>query len=390
MLHFRPSDFRLSVTGRHSLKDEAIPLIFPWLEVSAKRKSPCKRLFSSSRTTEMSWSSEINIDNDQPAIARDVKVELRLYISRLEAERESLLLENNNLSNTVDELVKDQFGIAKFKDSDSDINFYTGFPDYQTLMTCYNLLNPGENGKDIVYNLSANDNLTFPTPNFKNQENPGNKPCRRWKLNSLDEFFIVLVSMTLGLFEVDFAHRFGVRASTVNKICISWIIFMYLKLQYLNIWADRDTTDKAMPQSFKDKYSKTRVIIDGIETKCQTPSSLVLRSETYSTYKSNTTFKGLIGIAPSGHITFISQLYAGSISHMELAVRSGILKLHFYDSYIVMANKGFKISDLLEPTGVGFNIPPFVGSRGQLESSQVITKPAIASEGINVERAMTK
>ena len=156
----------------------------------------------------MPSSSEINIDNDQPAISRDENVELRLYISRLEAERESLL-ENNNLSNTVDELVRDQFGIAKFKDSDSDINFYTGFPNYQTLVTCYNFLNPGENGENIVYNTSANDNLTFPTPNSNNQENPGNKPGRRWKLSSLDKFFMVLVRMRLGLFELDLAHRFG-------------------------------------------------------------------------------------------------------------------------------------------------------------------------------------
>ena len=111
-----------------------------------------------------------------------------------------------------------------------------------------------------------------------------------------------------------------------------------------------------MPQSFKDKYPKTRVIIDGTEIKCQTPSSLVSHSETYSTYKSHTTFKGLIGIAPSGHITFISQLHAGSISDRELTVRFGILKLPFSDGDIVMADKQFKISDLLEPIGVALNI----------------------------------
>ena len=126
---------------------------------------------------------------------------------------------------------------------------------------------------------------------------------------------------------------------------------MYLNLRYLNIWPDRDTTDEAMLQPFKYKYPKTRVIIDGTEIKCQTPSSLVSHSETYSTYKSHTTFKGLIGIAPSGHITFVSQMYAGSISNRELTVRSGILKLPFSDGDIVMADKWFKISDLLEPIG---------------------------------------
>ena len=138
----------------------------------------------------MPSSSEINIDNDQPAIVRIFSKTI-IFLTPLI------------------NLLKDQFGIAKFKDSDSDINFYTGFPNYQTLVTCYNFLNPGENGENIVYNTSANDNLTFPTPNSNNQENPGNKPGRRRKLSSLDEFFMVLVRMKLGLFELDLAHRFG-------------------------------------------------------------------------------------------------------------------------------------------------------------------------------------
>ena len=114
-----------------------------------------------------------------------------------------------------------------------------------------------------------------------------------------------------------------------------------------------------MPQSFKDKYPKTRVIIDGTEIKCQTPTSLVLHSETYSLYKSHTTFKGLIGIAPSRHITFISQFHASSISDRELTVRSGLLNLPFSQGDVVMADKEFAISDLCEPTDVGLNIPPF-------------------------------
>jgi len=55
----------------------------------------------------------------------------------------------------------------------------------------------------------------------------------------------------------------------------------------------------------------------------------------------------MIGIAPSGHITFISQLYAGSISDRELTVRSGLLNLPFSQSDVVTADKGFTIPTLL-------------------------------------------
>ena len=79
-----------------------------------------------------------------------------------------------------------------------------------------------------------------------------------------------------------------------------------------------------MPDSFKDKYSSTRVIIDRAEIRCKMPCSLLLNSELFSSYKNHVTLKGLVGIAPSGGITFFSQLYSGSISDREIVDRSGM------------------------------------------------------------------
>ena len=42
---------------------------------------------------------------------------------------------------------------------------------------------------------------------------------------------------------------------------------------------------------------------------CETPSCISLQSESLSNQKSHTTFKGLIGSAPCGVVTFISRLY---------------------------------------------------------------------------------
>ena len=53
-----------------------------------------------------------------------------------------------------------------------------------------------------------------------------------------------------------------------------------------------------------------------------------------------------------------------------------------------MADKGFTISDLLEPIGVGLNIPPFLGLRSQHTPSEVTATQEIALEQIQVERAM--
>ena len=379
-LHFKPSDFTTTLTGRRNVKNEAIPSKFAWSPASPKRKSPRKRLWPSPTKKQNSPVSE----HMEVGMADELgESPIQDEIARLEEEVKALRLENKELLKTVDDLARNVFGIAQFKDSDSDINFYTGFPNYQTLVACYNFLSPGEK----LFVTSSTDDSFTPT---NSEEIPGNKPGRRRKLSTLDEFFMVLIRLRLGLFELDLSHRFKVHVSTVNRICISWINFMYLKFGHLNIWPSRSAIYKAMPQSFKEKYPSTRVIIDGTEIKCQTPSSLVLHSETYSSYKSHTTFKGLIGISPSGHITFISQLYAGSISDREITVRSGLLKLPFSAGDVIMADKGFNITDLLEPMGVGLNIPPFVGSRSQQNPSEVIATQEIASERIHVERAINK
>ena len=156
-------------------------------------------------------------------------------------------------------------------------------------MACYNFLNPGDDGENIVYCNTVDDNLKTCGPKAS-QGCSGNKPGRRRKLSMLNEFFMVLTRKRLGLFELDMAHRFDFHVSTVNRICSSWINFMYLKFGYLSIWPKRDSVDKAMPQSFKDKYPQTRVIIDATEIKCQMPSSLALHRETYSSYKKSHNF----------------------------------------------------------------------------------------------------
>lgn len=119
------------------------------------------------------------------------------------------------------------------------------------------------------------------------------------------------------------------------------------------------------------------------------PSSLHLNSELFSNYKHHTTLKGLIGISPGGAITFISQLYTGSISDREIVVRSGLLDLPLEENDSIMADKGFTIQDLL-PLGVSLNIPPFLGSSSQMPAEDVVLTQEIASLRIHVEQISIK
>ena len=135
-----------------------------------------------------------------------------------------------------------------------------------------------------------------------------------------------------------------------------------------------------MPLCFKETYPTTRCIIDCTELFVQVPSSLAGQSALYSSYKHHVTYKGRIGIAPSGAITFVSQLFPGSLSNKEITCRSGYLNPGFWqqgDS--VMADRGFTIEENLKDLGVTLNIPAFLDGRDQLERDEVIESQSIAS-----------
>ena len=73
----------------------------------------------------------------------------------------------------------------------------------------------------------------------------------------------------------------------------------------------------------------------------------------------------MLGIFPSGAITFIGQLYDGSIPDKELVVRSGFLYKELWDENdSVMADRRFAISDCLKTINIKLNIPSFLN--GQL------------------------
>ena len=110
-----------------------------------------------------------------------------------------------------------------------------------------------------------------------------------------------------------------------------------------------------------------------------------------SHYKSHVTYKGLLGIAPSGGITFISQLYDGSISGKEIVQRSGILDKKFWQpNDSVMADRGFTIDEELKQLKVNLNIATFLGGRSQLTKVEVKESQTIASVRIHVGQAISR
>ena len=164
----------------------------------------------------------------------------------------------------------------------------------------FEFLNTGSKGENIRYCSSKERTVQKEFYDSGNEEPKGCTSIgRRKSLEPREEFFFVLFRLRRGFAEKHIAHLFGISQSTVSRTFLSWINYMYLKFGQVSIW----------PDSLKEKCSCTHVIINCTEIRCQMPSSLLLNSKLFSSYKDHVTVKGLVGIAPSGAITFISQLY---------------------------------------------------------------------------------
>ena len=173
------------------------------------------------------------------------------------------------------------------------------------LMVCFNFLGPSVNMLNYWHGSSQETRVKTTRG-------------RRRKLTLIKEFFLVIIRLCLGSFEQDLGYRFGISQTTVSRIIVTWINFMYLQFKQILLWPSRALTLSNMPKLFKDKYPMTRVIIDATEIFVEQPHLTELQQLTFSNYKNHNTYKGLVGISPSGSVIFISDLFPGSISDKEL------------------------------------------------------------------------
>ena len=264
------------------------------------------------------------------------------------------------------------FGIDQIKHDDYLVSFYTGFPSFAIFLAFFQFLGP------VV------DKLQYwgSKPSAKKQQ-------RVKKLTPMDQLFMTLVKLRLDLKVADLAFRFNISVALVSRYFTTWICFLYHHLKEIDWMPSVKQVEGTLPSAFREKYPSTYCIIDGSEIFMETPSDLHMQSSTWSSYKHHNTAKFLIGCTPNGCTSFISPLYVGSISDVELTRVSGLLKcIEGKPGISIMADRGFTIKDMLDDIGVKLNIPPFMEGRKQLPASEVSEGRKIASVRIHVERAI--
>ena len=150
-----------------------------------------------------------------------------------------------------------------------------------------------------------------------------------------------LIKLRLNLKERDLSERFAISISSVSKYCVTWVCFLYHYLWKINWMPSASQVRGTLPHVFKEKYPCTYAIIDASDFFLETPSDLRLQSSTCSNYKHHNTAKLLVSCTPNGAVSFVSALYVGSISDVELAQVSGFIsKLPPGEEISIMADRG--------------------------------------------------
>ncbi|XP_065888295.1 uncharacterized protein [Dysidea avara] len=366
---------------RRVLKATAVPLIFPWTVEKLMRTSMTSKLaISPDQRCDMVESVEVDdftCDDEAAAFEThddlDSAQEIKCQCEYLKKKIEELQC---SLAELKSELQRSLFRFENIKDDDEMVKFYTGIPDQATLMAFYEEILE-DDAKSMRLWIGKNSKDCY----------ADSKTGRHPKLPLLEQFFLTLVRLCLGLLEQDLANRVSVSVSSVSRITATWINLMYHSFKAIERFPPWHIVEKHMPDTFRKEYPNTRLIIDTTELQVERPSSLLTQSCTFSAYKNRNTVKVLIGILPSGVIAFVSPTYEGSISDKELTQVCGILDKREYGDEI-MAYKGFQIQDLLAPLGVRLNVPPFLNSKVQMPVADVLLTRKIAHLRIHVERAI--
>ena len=199
---------------------------------------------------------------------------------------------------------------------------------------------------------------------------------------------MVLMKLRLNAQMQDLAYRFSISFSTVSRIFSKWMNIINRRLGHLILWPNRDVLTKTMPICFQESFGKkVAVIIDCFEVFLERPSNLHARACTWSNYKHHNTVKILLGISPQGLISFVSKAWGGRVSDKYITDHCGVLD-HLVPGDIVLADRGFNISDSVAMMQASLHIPAFTKGHSQLSAMEVHETRSIANVRIHVERVI--
>uniref|UniRef100_A0A3Q4H857 DDE Tnp4 domain-containing protein n=1 Tax=Neolamprologus brichardi TaxID=32507 RepID=A0A3Q4H857_NEOBR len=250
----------------------------------------------------------------------------------LEIQIDILRIENEKLKEQVEKLMQ-TFSFSQISDNPERVQYYTGLLDAATVLFLEALLSR--------FNLKYHSDWTAQM------------------MPLVDQLFLTLMKLKLNCGHVDLATRFNCSTATVTNIFTTIVSLLY-DIFYVGM------LENNIPSRAKNRTSLPD---------CFQPFPNCRIVHLYSQYKGRTTLKALIGVAPNGVITFVSNLYGGGASDKAITADYGVLQ-HLLSGDMVIADKGFTIWDVL-PEGVSLNIPPFLTNGQKISCARIHVERSI-------------
>ena len=197
--------------ARCRLKSNAVPSIFPWTtEVYHRKSIQCHEYKSNNEAVsdicvaEPSLQKSDDCSGDEENCEKDDCINLEEMDTSCsqKSDIQDLKLQIQLLQDSLDEAKttasKLLFRLENIKEKDNLVKFYTGFPDYTKLVIFYEEI------------LESDAKVMRQWDSKRYSENYDEvKYGRNSKLPLLEQLFLTLVRLRLGLFEQDLAIRFG-------------------------------------------------------------------------------------------------------------------------------------------------------------------------------------
>ena len=134
-----------------------------------------------------------------------------------------------------------------------------------------------------------------------------------------------------------------------------------------------------MPGCFQASFDKkVSILIDCFEVFIERPSNLQAQVSTWSNYKHNNTVKVLLGIAPQGVVSFVSNTWGGHVSDIHFTDNCGILK-KLLPGDIILADQGFNNEESVGLIQARLHISAFTKGKAQLSALELENTRTIAN-----------
>jgi len=240
-----------------------------------------------------------------------------------------------------------------FQGNDVKVNCFTGLASFATLMVLFNYL------KEFI---PVSDSLT-----------------------KFQILMMTLLRFRFNLSVLFLAHEFNISQPTVSRLLNSMIDVMYYRLKRCINWPERETLVKTMPMQFRKHFgTKCAVIIDCFEIFIENPSNVKARAETWSAYKHHNTVKFLIGITPTGSVSFLSKSWGGRVSDKYITEHCGFLD-KILPGDLILADRGFDIKESVGSLCGHVYTPAFTRGQRQLSAADIESTRKLANVRIHVE-----